>query len=204
MSWHYRLGSSITVTMLSFSDVAKTKVLAIRARNARGERRRLWSEAAASVGDLGIKQELLEGHFTIEDIHAAAQSKLDKCIRKRWKYTRSNDQEVVLWDVWERITSWINKFKNIGDVAIQYDPGHVALPWAAIRFILQASVGSVETFGAMADGIELTSRVIAVYAEVERTCLRGVSKLKTQLANALVKLYAGVLSFLSKSVQYFG
>ena len=190
--------------MLSFSEVAKTKVLAIRARNARGERRKLWVEAAASVGDLGIKQELVESHFTIKDIQAAAQSKLDECIRKRWKYTRSNGQKVVLWDVLERVTGWINKFKAVGDVAIQYDPGHAALPWAAIRFILQASVGSVETFGAMLDGIELTSRVIAVYAEVERTCLRGVSKLKTQLSNALVKLYAGVLSFLSKAVQYFG
>lgn len=189
--------------MLSFSDIAKTKVLTIRARNARGARRKLWSEAATSVGDLGIKQELVGSHFTIEEIQAAAQSKLDECIRKRWKYKRSNGQEVVLWDVLKRVTRWINKFKEVGDVAIQYDPGHAALPWAAIRFILQASIGSVETFGSMLDGIELTSRVVSVYAEVERTCLRGVSKLKTHLANSLVKLYAGVLSFLSKAVHYF-
>ena len=204
MSWDRRLELSSAVIMLSFSDVASIKVLAIRARNARGERRKLWSEAANSVGDLGIKQELVGSHFTIEGIQAAAQSKLDECIRKRWKYTRSDGQKVVLWDVLERVTRWINKFKEVGDVVIQYDPGHAALPWAAIRFILQASVGSVETFGSMLDGLELTSRIIAVYAEVERTCLRGVSKLKTQLANELVKLYAGVLTFLSKAVQYFG
>ena len=31
----------------------------------------------------------------------------------------------------------MNKFKEVGDIAVQYDPGHAALPWAAIRFFLQ-------------------------------------------------------------------
>lgn len=32
---------------------------------------------------------------------------------------------------------WVNKFKEVVDVAIQYDPVHAALPWAAVRFLLQ-------------------------------------------------------------------
>jgi hypothetical protein len=28
-------------------------------------------------------------------------------------------------------------FKQVGDVAVQYDPAHAALPWAGIRFLLQ-------------------------------------------------------------------
>ena len=70
--------------------------------------------------------------------------------------------------------------------------------------MLQATVSSVETFGHMLEGIELSSRITAIYAEVERACLKGVSKLKTQLADALVKMYAGVLSFLFKAMHYFG
>ena len=168
--------------------------------------RELWAEAAGLTrGDTsGMSHSSTGNHVTIEDVQAAIQNKLDECTRKRWKYTRSDGKLVVLWDVLKKIVGWVNKVKEIGDVAIQYDPGHAALPWAAIRFLLQASVSSVETFGHMLEGVELSSKIIATYAEVERTCLQGVSKLKAQLADALVKMYAGVLSFLSRARQYFG
>ena len=32
-----------------------------------------------------------------------------------------------------------NKFKELGDIAVQYDTGHASLPWAGIRFILQVT-----------------------------------------------------------------
>ena len=32
---------------------------------------------------------------------------------------------------------WIGRFKEIGDIAIQYVPVHAALPWAGVRFLLQ-------------------------------------------------------------------
>ena len=35
-----------------------------------------------------------------------------------------------------RLVGWITKFKEIGDIAVQYDPVHAALPWAGVRFIL--------------------------------------------------------------------
>lgn len=53
------------------------------------------------------------------------------------------------------------------------------------------------------EGVELVARITAIYAEVEIACLKGVSRLKTQLANALVKMYAGVLEFLSRASRYF-
>ena len=169
-------------------------------------KRQLWAEAADLARDdtSGMNHSSTGSHVSIEDVHAAVQNKLDECTRKRWKYIRSDGQKVVLWDVLNKIAKWVNKFKEVGDVAIQCDAGHVALPWAAIRFMLQASVSSVETFGHMLEGVELSSKIIATYAEVERTCLNGVSRLKTQLVDAIVKMYAGVLAFLSRARQYFG
>lgn len=32
---------------------------------------------------------------------------------------------------------------GIGDTIVQYDPGHAALPWAAVRFVLQVSKPNV-------------------------------------------------------------
>jgi hypothetical protein len=40
-------------------------------------------------------------------------------------------------DVYNHIASCVQKFREVGDVAIQYDPGHAALPWAGVRFSLQ-------------------------------------------------------------------
>ena len=168
-------------------------------------KRQLWAEAAdlARGNTPDMNHSSTENYVSIEDVQTAVQNKLDECTRKRWKYIRSDGQKVVLWDVLNKIVEWVKKFKEVGDMAIQYDPHHAALPWAAIRFLLQASVGSVETFGHMLEGVELSSKIIATYAEVERTWLKGVSKLKAQLANALVKLYAGVLAFLSRAREYF-
>ena len=193
--------------MLSISQIAGTKTLVHRKNLARTDRRELWNEAAKSVRDSkspDIGKELIGSHVSIDDVRATVQDKLEECIQKRWTYTRSNGREIVFWDVLDKVMQWVNKFKAVGDVAVQYDPGHVALPWAAIRFVLQASVSSVETFGHMLEGVELASRIIAIYAEVERTCLKGISRLKTQLTNALVKMYAAVLAFLLRARRYFG
>jgi hypothetical protein len=36
--------------------------------------------------------------------------------------------------------SFIDKFKEAGDVAVSFDPVHAALPWAGIRFVLQVGL----------------------------------------------------------------
>lgn len=61
---------------------------------------------------------------------------------RRWKYHRKNGDKVILRDVLEKIVAWVDKFKQIGDTIVQYDPTHAALPWAAVRFFLQVSLSS--------------------------------------------------------------
>lgn len=50
-----------------------------------------------------------------------------------------NGETFLVRDVLEKIAKWVKKFVEVGDVAAQYDPGHAALPWAALRLILQVS-----------------------------------------------------------------
>ena len=53
---------------------------------------------------------------------------------------RGADREpIVLHEVFSKIVGWIERFVAVGDTAMQYDTGHAALPWAAIRLVLQAS-----------------------------------------------------------------
>jgi len=45
-------------------------------------------------------------------------------------------QELDVQGAADRLVGWITKFKEVGDIAVQYDPVHAALPWAGVRFIL--------------------------------------------------------------------
>jgi len=55
---------------------------------------------------------------------------------------------------------------------MQYDPGHAALPWAAIRFFLQVTVNDVQIYGTMLQSIELISNLLARCAIMERLYLQ--------------------------------
>ena len=58
-------------------------------------------------------------------------------IQKQWKVKRKDGRDIVLRDVFNKITDSINKFKEVGDMLVQYDPAHAAIPWAVVRFVLQ-------------------------------------------------------------------
>jgi hypothetical protein len=60
----------------------------------------------------------------------------EECIRKQWKYTRSNGKTVVLRDVFDSVLQWVEMFKKIGDVVAGCVPALVAPPWAGVKFLL--------------------------------------------------------------------
>jgi bifunctional pyridoxal-dependent enzyme with beta-cystathionase and maltose regulon repressor activities len=58
---------------------------------------------------------------------------------KQWRYTKRNGDVVIIRDTLSRIVEWVKKFRDVGDVVVQYDPTHAALPWAGVRLLLQVS-----------------------------------------------------------------
>lgn len=52
-----------------------------------------------------------------------------------------NGETFFVRDVLEKIAKWVKRFVEVGDVAVQLDPSHAALPWAALRLVLQVSHG---------------------------------------------------------------
>ena len=112
--------------------------------------------------------------------------------------------DLVLWpQVFDKIAGYINKFKETADVVVQYDPVHAALPWAGVRLLLQMATGDTQTYGAMLDGVEVVSDVIAKTRIIERDYLNGRSAFKNQLVKAIVKLYAAVLKYLAQAHHYY-
>jgi hypothetical protein len=66
----------------------------------------------------------------------AANDKRQACLDKRWSLTL-NGKNVVLREKADKVVHWLDRFKSIGDVAVNADPVHVGLPWAGIRLLLE-------------------------------------------------------------------
>jgi hypothetical protein len=65
-----------------------------------------------------------------------AMRKKDELDEKSWSF-ELHGRRHKLRDVAGKIVKWVNLFKQVGDIAIQHDPGHAALPWAGVRFLLE-------------------------------------------------------------------
>jgi hypothetical protein len=87
-----------------------------------------------------------------------AKNKKQICLRKRWKFQKPNGETVIIRDLLEKIADWVNRFKEIGDIAVQFDPTNASLPWAAVRFLLQATVNDIQLFGALVNDRRLPPR----------------------------------------------
>ncbi|KAL2827291.1 ankyrin repeat-containing domain protein [Aspergillus pseudoustus] len=173
----------------AFARIAATKVLATRKRNKINQSRFKEDRTHLAFEDAGGPTRILG------DIETQVQ----QAKQNQWRFRKRNGEEVTVREVFEKIATWVAKFKEIGDIAAGIDPAHVGLPWAAVRFFLQLAVSDVERYSAMIEGVELVSGIIARYAEVEKAELIGRSNPKTQLENALVKLYGTVLSYLAET-----
>ena len=100
----------------------------------------LWDKAVDALEDKhkhNVDFQRTDKNAILADVLEEVQKKKQACIERRLKYKRKNGEFLVLYDVYEKMVKWVMKFKEVGDVAVQYDPGHAALPWAAIRFFLQ-------------------------------------------------------------------
>ncbi len=132
---HSSSGECCDVLQRSSSPNEASRVLRPAAHN-------LWSVALGELPE--EEQKLLEKHGTstlsgfpmVDSLLDVAREKSRQCQSKRWEFT-CNGRRYIVRDVAERIVAWLDKLKQIGDVAVNADPLHAGLPWAAIRFLLQ-------------------------------------------------------------------
>lgn len=78
-------------------------------------------------------------HAVLEKIMQVMRERKEICEKERWTFPWRGDT-IVLSDVADKAIAWVQRFIQVGDTVNQYDPGHSALPWAGVRFLLQ--VGS--------------------------------------------------------------
>lgn len=78
------------------------------------------------------------GEAIEQSLAAARQKRLD-CESKRWTFTFAG-RMVILKEEADKIVRWLDRFKAVGDVAVNADPVHAGLPWAGVRFLLEVRV----------------------------------------------------------------
>ncbi|KAI7919212.1 ankyrin repeat and SOCS box protein 7 [Pyricularia oryzae] len=168
----------------------------------------LWDQAFCGLADDDRKElESLksdDNHMDPSEIARIAQRKRDECVKKQWNlYTNKAGDQVKVRDLLSSVVNWLNRFKEVCDAAVQFDPVHAALPWAVVRGLLMIAVSDVQTFGTMVEGVDRISALITRYAKLESTVLLRTCDLTSQLSSALVKLYGSVLKYLANTCRYY-
>lgn len=59
-------------------------------------------------------------------------------------YINNKGEKVLVRDVMNKVCGWIEKFKEVGDIAFQFDPSHATIPWIAVKAILQVRISYTE------------------------------------------------------------
>ena len=112
-------------------------------------------------------------------------------------------EKVNLHDVYGRMLSFAIKFRDVGDVAFQASPPQAALPWAIVRLCLTAAFNEHEFYGVIIQGLEMVSEIVSHYIVIERVFVCVESVKARAVRNSLLALYASVLQFLRKALQFF-
>jgi hypothetical protein len=100
----------------------------------------LWDDALARLSDderQKIRSTQTDKRNVLNEVLVIVEEKKTKCMENGWKFKNRKGETVIVRGVLEKVVTWIDKFKDVGDLVVSYDPGHAALPWAATRFLLQ-------------------------------------------------------------------
>ena len=168
----------------------------------------LWASALSRLSDSARQNATFggEGHLVVlTELQRLTEDSRDQCIKKRWRLKRPGrgGETIVLRDLFSKIVGWIVRFREIGDIVVQYDPAQAALPWAGVRFLLQIAVSDMLKFSFVVEGAEVIARMISRYAIFEDIYLHRASKATQELQDALVRLYTTILLYLSKAKDFF-
>ena len=184
----------------------------------------LWAAALNTLSEEDKKLVVFDGQHKLDvlsDLGQLVSNAKEDSIKKRWRFHRPGDgQTVILRDLFSKIVVWIDRFKEVGDIVVQYDPVHAALPWAGVRFLLQVrrlcpfliklkayqlAVSDINKFAFAVEGAETIAHSISRYATLEQIYLRydtTATRTIKGLEDALVRLYAAIFIYLAKTKRY--
>ncbi|KAF2120404.1 hypothetical protein BDV96DRAFT_642224 [Lophiotrema nucula] len=130
--------------------------------------------------------------------------KKNSAIERKWTFKIGSSTYNVREEA-EKMLAWLERFKQVGDIAVNADPVHAGLPWALFRLLLQAAVSDQEQLGALILGLERISYFLH-RCRIYKDIYLGnpdveMNDIRTILRRFLVSMYTRILQFLSKAVD---
>ncbi|KAI5799542.1 hypothetical protein FPQ18DRAFT_253782, partial [Pyronema domesticum] len=166
----------------------------------------LWSKALSSK-DLDEERETLNSiNFqanaldTVSEARSFAQKILNDKKENAWKI-EIKGEKIVLRDIAMKLLGWMDRFKEIGDIIVQFDPVHAALPWAGFRFLLKVCMDNQKTMDAILVGLENIAGLIHRCTLYELLYLSEDSCSSKNLEKSMLRLYIAILKFLAKAIN---
>jgi len=96
----------------------------------------LWSKAYNQLPEEYQKNLVnLDKLDILQKLFEIATQAMEQTSAKQFKL-KWGDKKIDVREKAEGFVALLHKFKEIGDIVVQYDPVHAALPWAGVRFIL--------------------------------------------------------------------
>ena len=142
----------------------------------------------------------------LEDVVFVVDKKRQEYLDSRLQIKTQSGKVIYVRDMLDGIAGWLDKFKQIGDVAIQVDQIHAAPAWAVVRFLLQSVVADSQSFASVAQGVEMTMREASTCAAIE-ACMLGdrspMTELRSKLRDSLIQFYTSVLVYLVRAAKYY-
>ncbi|KAF8418102.1 hypothetical protein EV426DRAFT_539987, partial [Tirmania nivea] len=167
----------------------------------------LWNKAAndpslslqelEALKKIGINTNIIK---ISSDLETDVQDIVNKKKGKEWKIKFLGD-DIVLRHVGLKILHWVNRFKEIGDIIVQFDPGHAALPWAGFRFLLKICLAKQETVDTILIGLEKIAPLIDRCTVYEFFYLHVDNTASQNLEKSILRLYIKILKFLAQAIQ---
>ncbi|KAK2039643.1 hypothetical protein LZ31DRAFT_76858 [Colletotrichum somersetense] len=164
-----------------------------------------WAAAINTLGD-DLRSEIdfpqASKQTSVDELLAVTTKAKDSLDAKSWSFMH-NGKKVIVRDVLTKVVKWVHHFKEVGDTAVQYDPGHAALPWAGVRFLLNVALGDLDTYSSMLERTADIAELICRNALIESLLQSVLTVAAEELRRALVKLYANILTYLAKARSYY-
>jgi len=85
------------------------------------------------------------GEKIFERLEQLVKEKEDLAKAEAWTLELGG-KKIVLRDIASKTLAWVDQFKAVGDTIVQFDPVHAALPWAAVRFLLEVNTFILRLF----------------------------------------------------------
>jgi hypothetical protein len=169
-------------------------------------KRGAWASALECLDPADVKVLDFNEKSALE-VLAALQKETERArneaVRKQWKFTRTTGEKVIVRDVLTKILKSVQTITQAGDIIVQYDPVHAALPWAGVRMILGAALNDVETFGFLLEGVDMVAHLLVRCTIFENLYLNQKYQATTELESALRRLFTMLFDFIIKARRYF-